>query len=85
MASEAESLSAEIADRRRMLRQCMLRLTDREREMLGRRYDLEQSIKEIAVDFGQSPGAVATNLYRIRNDLLSCIQKSLADDHEDKL
>jgi RNA polymerase sigma-70 factor, ECF subfamily len=84
MAAEAESLSAEMDERRRVLRLCMIRLTDREREMLGRRYDLGRSVKEIAVEFGQSPGAVATNLYRIRNDLLLCIQKNLSNGDKDK-
>jgi hypothetical protein len=57
-------------------------LTDREREMLGHCYALGESIKEIAVVFGQSPGAVATSLYRIRNEWLLCIQDNLGVDKE---
>lgn len=82
LAGEAETLSAETDDRRRALRLCMIRLAQRERLLLGRRYDLGRSIKEIAVEFGQSPGAVATSLYRIRNELLLCIQKSLGGSEE---
>ena len=82
LAGEAETLSAQIDDRRRALRLCMMRLTQRERELLGRRYDLGRSIKEIAVEFGQSPGAVATSLYRIRNELLLCIQKNLGEEEK---
>jgi RNA polymerase sigma-70 factor, ECF subfamily len=84
MAAEAESLSAEMDDRRRALRLCMVRLSERERELLGRRYALGRSIKEIAVEFGQSPGAVATSLYRIRGELLACIQNRMAEGRKDR-
>jgi RNA polymerase sigma-70 factor (ECF subfamily) len=84
MASQACTLSAEMDDRRRVLRMCMTRLTEREREMLGRRYDLGRSVKEIATELGQSPGAVATSLYRIRNELLLCVQDRLPDGEKDR-
>jgi RNA polymerase sigma-70 factor (ECF subfamily) len=74
---EAETLSAEIDDRRRALRLCMVRLGERERKLLRCRYELEWSIKRIAGELGLSPGAVATSLYRIRNELLLCIEKKL--------
>ena len=50
---------------------------ERERQLLSRRYELGWSIKRIADEFGLSPGAVATSLYRIRNELLLCIEKNL--------
>ena len=77
LSAEAETLSGELSDRRRILRLCMSRLGDRQRELLGRRYESGWSIKQIAREFGQSPGAVATSLYRTRNELLLCIQESL--------
>jgi RNA polymerase sigma-70 factor, ECF subfamily len=77
LGAEAETLSAELHDRRRALRGCMLRLGERERQMLRRRYESEWSIKQIAGELGLSPGAVATTLYRIRNELLLCIEKKL--------
>jgi len=79
LASEAELLSAEMDDRRHALRLCMLRLSEHERRLLGRRYDEGWSIKQISNECGQSPGAVATSLYRIRNELMQCIQKNLND------
>jgi RNA polymerase sigma-70 factor, ECF subfamily len=82
LADEAETLSAQMDSRCRALRLCMIRLTERERELLGHRYDLGRSIKEIALEFGQSPGAVATSLYRIRHELLQCIQKNLGEEEK---
>jgi RNA polymerase sigma factor (sigma-70 family) len=58
----------------------MGRLSERQREMLRRRYESGWSIKQIARELGQSPGAVATNLYRTRNELLLCIQKNLDEE-----
>jgi RNA polymerase sigma-70 factor, ECF subfamily len=75
--AEANVLSTEIDDRRLALRLCIRRLTDHQRKLLRRRYDSGWSIKEIARELGLSPGAVATNLYRIRSELQECIQKSL--------
>ena len=77
LGAEAETLSAEIDDRRRALRLCMVRLSEHERQLLRCRYELGWSIKQIAGELGLSPGAVATSLYRIRNELLLCIQKNL--------
>lgn len=79
LAAEAETLSAEMDDRRHALRLCMLRLSEHERMLLDRRYDSGWSIKQISTECGQSPGSVATNLYRIRNELMQCIQKNLND------
>jgi RNA polymerase sigma-70 factor (ECF subfamily) len=79
LGAEAEPLSAQLDDRRRALRLCMVGLSEREREMLRRRYDLEQSVKDIARQFGLSPGAVATSLYRVRNELTECIRRKLEE------
>ncbi|NLF09814.1 MAG: sigma-70 family RNA polymerase sigma factor [Pirellulaceae bacterium] len=79
LGAEAETLSGEFEEHRQSLRLCMKRLAERERALLGRRYDAGWSIKRIAGELGQSPGAVATSLYRIRLDLLDCIQKNLEE------
>lgn len=81
LGAEAELLSGELDDRRLALRLCMNKLTDHERQLLRQRYDAGRSIKEIAAELGLSPGAVATTLYRIRNDLQQCIQRNL-DERE---
>jgi RNA polymerase sigma-70 factor, ECF subfamily len=77
LGAEAETLIVEMDDRRRALRLCMVQLSEHERQLLRRRYEMGWSIKEIARELGVSPGAVATNLYRIRNELLLCIEKNL--------
>jgi RNA polymerase sigma-70 factor, ECF subfamily len=82
LSDEATKLTDQVDDSHRALRQCMMELTDRERAILGFRYDQGRSINEIAKDVGQTSGAVATMLYRIRNELLLCIQKKLKDDED---
>ena len=79
---EAATLIAELDDRRRALRLCMVRLGERERKLLRCRYELGWSIKQIAGELGLSPGAVATSLYRIRNELLLCIEKNLDEGRQ---
>ncbi len=77
LGAEAAPLSAEVDEHRRALRLCMRRLAEQQRAMLRHRYESGWSIKEIARELGQSPGAVATSLYRTRNELLLCIQENL--------
>lgn len=77
LGAEAESLSAELDAHRLALRLCMEKLTDRERDLLRRRYDSGRSIKQIARELGLTPGAVATSLYRVRIELLLCARKNL--------
>jgi RNA polymerase sigma-70 factor, ECF subfamily len=74
LAADAESLSSELGDHVRALQLCMIRLSDRERELLKHRYHLGLSIKEIACKFGQSPNAIAMALSRTRHELLLCIE-----------
>jgi RNA polymerase sigma-70 factor, ECF subfamily len=81
LGAEAGPLSAEVDEHRRALRLCMALLAQQQRAMLRRRYQSGWSIKQIARELGQSPGAVATSLYRTRNELLLCIEKNL--DEED--
>jgi RNA polymerase sigma-70 factor, ECF subfamily len=83
LGAEAELLSVEADGHRRALRRCMARLTERQREMLRHRYESGWSIKQIARELGQSPGAVATNLYRTRNELLLCIEKNIDEKLEE--
>jgi len=79
---EAEELSAELDEQRRALRLCMFQLSEQERRLLRRRYVLDWPLKRIAREMGVSPGAVATSLYRIRQELLLCIERKLQDKHK---
>jgi RNA polymerase sigma-70 factor, ECF subfamily len=60
------------------LQQCVKRLSDRSRDLLLQRYDRCQGVAEIAESSSQSVAAVAQALYRIRQRLLSCVQKAIA-------
>jgi RNA polymerase sigma-70 factor, ECF subfamily len=82
LAADAESLSSELGDRCRALQLCMIRLSDRERDLLRHRYQLGLSIKEIAHKFGQSPNAIAMSLSRARHELLQCIETVVAEKED---
>ena len=80
LSAEAQPLSGELNDRCRALRLCMVRLSERMRDLLRHRYGLNWSIKQIAEKFGQTPGAVATSLCRARHELLLCIEDALQQE-----
>ncbi|MGD9635397.1 MAG: sigma-70 family RNA polymerase sigma factor [Pirellulales bacterium] len=60
------------------LQHCVQRLSERSRDLLLERYDRCQGVAEIAERSSQSVAAVAQALYRIRQRLLSCVQKAIA-------
>jgi RNA polymerase sigma-70 factor, ECF subfamily len=66
-------------DEAETLRDCLMKLTNDERELIGRRYDAGASIKAIAAELRQSPNAIAVRLHRIRRLLLECVRQQLSD------
>lgn len=80
LASEAEAHLATFDERSIALDECLERLTPRQRERLLERYRPGGSIQEIARSTGESRGAVATALYRIRRMLLDCVSFKLNKD-----
>lgn len=56
------------------LHRCIDRLPERSRQLLKKRYFTSQSVEEIASDAQKSAAAVSQALYRIRKQLLDCIQ-----------
>ncbi len=60
-----------------MLRACMERLSQPDRELLQMQYADDLRPREIAARLGRSPGAVAQATHRIRMSLLKCI-----DEHD---
>jgi RNA polymerase sigma-70 factor, ECF subfamily len=57
------------------LERCMAELTLSRRELLKLRYRDNLSSKQIAVDMGHTDTAVRRTLFRIRTQLLSCLQR----------
>jgi RNA polymerase sigma-70 factor (ECF subfamily) len=79
LAGEIIVRTKEEEDRRqRALLECMDRLTDADRRLVQQRYAEEVSGQEIAAALGRSPNAISKALGRIRQNLLECIQRSIA-------
>jgi RNA polymerase sigma-70 factor, ECF subfamily len=57
------------------LRDCLAKLSNDDRKLIRRRYDMGATVKVIADDLGQSPNAIAVRLHRIRHALLDCVQQ----------
>jgi RNA polymerase sigma-70 factor (ECF subfamily) len=60
------------------LKSCLKRLPQQDRQLVERCYGGDLRIKEIAADEGRSAGAVYTALCRIRQALLTCIERKIA-------
>ena len=56
------------------LRDCVSRLSKRQRELIRLRYMSGGSVNAIAAERSESPDATSALLYRIRKKLLACIQ-----------
>ena len=85
----SEQVLAEIAEehlrtesegdaRRESLDGCLAKLHDRQRDLLRRCYEGTHTIKEIAADMRISPAALTMRLQRIKQSVLTCLEKSLA-------
>ena len=62
----------------RALQQCVEHLPDNSQQLLKQRYFTRLSVTEIAAELQRSTKAVSQSLYRIRKNLLGCIQRRLA-------
>ncbi len=60
------------------LRKCVSRLSDSHKEILRLRYDQEEEIGTIASSLRKTEGAIYRSLSRIRAQLKSCIERSIA-------
>ena len=65
------------ADRIKALKNCMLKLSDGHRRLVEERYKPGASVQKIAADQGRTVGAVSQTLYRIRHNLMLCVEKTL--------
>ncbi|MEX0741188.1 MAG: sigma-70 family RNA polymerase sigma factor [Phycisphaeraceae bacterium] len=60
------------------LQDCIAGLSPVQRELLNRRYYLEQSLRTISDQTGRPAGSIAQTLYRVRAVLLRCIDRRAA-------
>jgi len=64
--------------RRRALRSCLAKLTERQSELLKHRYESGQSLVDIAEQLSRPVNALYKSLQRIRMSLVSCVERELA-------
>ena len=78
LADSAEEVFAKQGERVEALRHCLQKLSAEDRKLLDGHYDEELPMEEQAVRAGRSIGALRQVLYRIRNSLRGCIEKTMA-------
>lgn len=78
IAGAFEKLDETILDaRREALRRCLSKMDAPQRKLLCDRYEDNRSIQELAAESSRSRGAVETMLYRLRQALIACVERSL--------
>jgi RNA polymerase sigma-70 factor (ECF subfamily) len=80
LADEAIAESGQLDPRRRALAECVQKLPDPQRELISRRYQPGASVNEMARQRGRTAKALSESLRRIRNALLECIERTLAQE-----
>lgn len=60
------------------LRDCLQKLPEHHRKLVEARYQPKASVQNIAAEQGRTVGSVSQTLYRIRHNLMACIEKTLA-------
>ena len=65
------------ADSIKALKSCMLKLSENHRILVEERYKPGASVKKIAADQKRTVGAISQTLYRIRHNLMLCVEKTL--------
>ena len=80
LASEAPAALDGMDETTAALTFCVDRLAADQRELIMRRYQPGQSVKQIAADTDRTVNAVSIALLRIRKTLLACIRRRLSQE-----
>jgi RNA polymerase sigma-70 factor, ECF subfamily len=59
------------------LQRCMQKLPEKERALIGRRYEQDAPIHEIAGEMGVNVSTLRVRLFRIRDALRACVERAL--------
>jgi RNA polymerase sigma-70 factor, ECF subfamily len=70
-----------VAGRLSFLRDCMAKLTDRQKKVMDLRYNANRSMKEIADETQSSSGSIQVAVSRVRQLLLDCITQKERAEH----
>ncbi|MBM3972037.1 MAG: sigma-70 family RNA polymerase sigma factor [Planctomycetes bacterium] len=80
LADEATQEEAESDARRVALAACLQKLGTEQRKLIAKRYEPDGSVNAMAEEAGITPKAVSDRLRRIRQALLECIRKTVAEE-----
>jgi RNA polymerase sigma-70 factor, ECF subfamily len=83
LASEAGADAGKTESILQMLRRCMERLSESDRDLLHMQYADDLRPREIGRQLGRSAGAIAQAMHRIRMALLKCIDEATPIQEED--
>ena len=84
LAARATASAGDPGGELKVLRSCMSRLSDSEREMLALRYG-GSSVGAIAERWGRSVGSISQTLYRVRGKLAECVKRGLNAERYNEL
>jgi RNA polymerase sigma-70 factor, ECF subfamily len=80
-----ETLAEEAAEERfapgallRYLRQCLERLSNRDQQVIRKRYEPGMTVARLAEEIGRTANSLSKSLGRIRRNLLECIERKQA-------
>lgn len=77
LADYAEENNEMMEHRRRVLRQCISKLENKDNEVLANCYSENATIAAYAEEIGKTANAVTKQLGRIRRSLLKCVRRTL--------
>lgn len=80
LAADRVRFESETANRDQILQQCVDKLADADRNLLGQRYDQKISIREVARQRGVEPSQLYKRLGQIRQSLLDCIHQTAPEE-----
>jgi RNA polymerase sigma-70 factor (ECF subfamily) len=75
---QASVSAQQVTARSEALQGCLQRLPQSDRSLVEQCYGSDAKIKDVADALGRSAGAIYTSLCRIRQALLTCIERKLA-------
>jgi RNA polymerase sigma-70 factor (ECF subfamily) len=62
------------------LKHCLEKLPESQRLMVEKRYAPGGSVQRLAEEAGKSVGAISQSLYRIREALMRCVERAVAEE-----
>lgn len=78
LAEVSEQHDEDFVNRQRLMRTCLEKLNDRQRDLIRRRYSVGSNLVKVAADVGSTVNAVKQTLFRARRNLIYCVGANMA-------